>query len=120
LLNETDLASVVESIDALASIADQDRRLFDEVKSYLDASRASKELLEEQQAEQAADMERLLALEDQAATKRSTSIAGIRGLKKQIATLQADIRKADAAAAKGGGRGSGPGHRAEGLAGRQA
>ncbi len=99
LLNETDLASVMESIDALASLADQDRRLFDEVKSYLDASRASKQLLEEQQAEQSADMEQLLVLEDQASAKLVAVDSRYRGLKSQIATLHADIRKADAAAA---------------------
>jgi murein DD-endopeptidase MepM/ murein hydrolase activator NlpD len=99
LLSETDLASVLERFDALSAIAEQDQKLFDEVKGYLDASRASKQLLLEKQAEQTADMEKLGDVEDEASAKLASADAQYRSLKGQIASLRADIRKADAAAA---------------------
>jgi murein DD-endopeptidase MepM/ murein hydrolase activator NlpD len=99
LLTETDLVSVLERFDTLSEIAKQDQKMFDEVKGYLDASRASKQLLEDKQAEQAADMEELTEVEDQASDKLASADAQYRALKGQISALRADIRKADAAAA---------------------
>jgi len=99
LLNEDDLASVLKGFDTLASMADQDRKLFDEVKTYEEASRASKKVLEQKQAEQIADLEELARIEDEASAKLAAVNARYQALKNQVATLKAEIRKADAAAA---------------------
>jgi murein DD-endopeptidase MepM/ murein hydrolase activator NlpD len=99
LLNEDDLASVLMGFDTLASMADQDRKLFDEVRTYQEATTANKELLEQKQAEQIADLEELGRLEDEASAKLAAVNTRYQALKSQVAKLKEEIRKADAAAA---------------------
>jgi murein DD-endopeptidase MepM/ murein hydrolase activator NlpD len=99
LLTETDLTAVLKSFDTLASMADQDRKLFDEVRIYQEASRAGKKVLEEKQAEQIAALEELARLEDATSAKMASVATRYQGLRNQVASLKEEIRKADAAAA---------------------
>lgn len=99
LLTESDLTAVLKSFDTLATMADQDRRLFDEVKRYQEASRASRKLLEEKQAEQTAALDELARIEDETSAKMASVNTRYQGLKRQVASLKEEIRKADAAAA---------------------
>ena len=99
LFSEEDLVSVLDRFDMLTKLADQDQALFDQVKGYLEATKANKAVLQEKQAEQATQFEQLAALQEDASTKLAASAAQYNSLKSQISTLTAEIRKADAAAA---------------------
>jgi murein DD-endopeptidase MepM/ murein hydrolase activator NlpD len=99
LFSGNDLVSVLDRFDQLTKLADQDQALFDQVKDYLETTRASKALLEEKQAEQTAEMERLVQLEDETSAKLTSSAAHYQTLKNQVAGLKREIQKADAAAA---------------------
>jgi murein DD-endopeptidase MepM/ murein hydrolase activator NlpD len=99
LVSETDLTSLLERFDALSLIADEDQKLFDEVEAFLEAQEVSKRLLQEKQAEQAADLEELSRVQEDASERFAAADQTYATLKGQITKLKADIKKADAAAA---------------------
>jgi murein DD-endopeptidase MepM/ murein hydrolase activator NlpD len=96
LLNEDDLASVLKRVDTLNDIAQEDQELFDEVTGYLEASWAAKELLQQKQAEQATDLERLVQVEEETYQKLASSSSQYQALKSQVSKLKAEIAKVDA------------------------
>jgi murein DD-endopeptidase MepM/ murein hydrolase activator NlpD len=100
LLSEKDLASVLQRLDTLNEIAEEDQKLFDEVMGYLEASWAAKEVLERKQAEQAANLEKLVQVEEKAAKELASAEGKYQGLKSQISKLKAEIAAADRAAAE--------------------
>ncbi len=97
--SEDDLVSVFERLDALNQIAQDDQELFSKVEGYLEEAKANKALLEQKKAEQADKAEELSRLRDETAGRLKTANAEYQGIKGQIETLQAEIRKADARAA---------------------
>ena len=99
LVDGEDLTSVLDQFEALSKIVEQDRKLFEEVRVHLEASRSSRRALVEKQAERAAEAERLGRLEEEASAKCAAANAEYNSLKRQVATLKEEIRKADAAAA---------------------
>ena len=94
-----DLVSVLERFDMLTKMADQDQELFAEVKGYLQAAKENRALLEENKAEQTAQMAELVRLQEATSTKLAGSAAQYNNLKSQIAALTEEIRKVDARAA---------------------
>jgi murein DD-endopeptidase MepM/ murein hydrolase activator NlpD len=98
LLNEDDLASVLKRLDTVNDIAEKDQELFDEVTGYLEASWAAKEVLQQKQAEQAANLEKLVRVEDETYQKLAASSGQYEALKSQVSKLKAEIAKADAEA----------------------
>jgi murein DD-endopeptidase MepM/ murein hydrolase activator NlpD len=99
LVGEADLTSVLERFDALAQIAEEDQKLFDEVEAFLEAQQESKRLLQEKQAEQAADLAELARVQEEASLRFASANQTYTALKGQINRLKTDIKKADAAAA---------------------
>ena len=99
LVTETDLTSLLQRFDSLSLIADEDQKLFDEVEAYLEAQEVSKRLLQEQQAEQAADLEELARVQEEASERFAAADQTYTTLKGQMSRLKAEIKKADAAAA---------------------
>jgi peptidoglycan hydrolase CwlO-like protein len=96
LFTETDLVSVLERFDILAKIADQDQKLFADVKGYAEASRADRTLLEGKRAEQKSQLEQLTQVQEQMSAKRAEFATRYQSLKGQIADLAEEIRKASA------------------------
>jgi septal ring factor EnvC (AmiA/AmiB activator) len=86
-------------VDALAQIAEEDQKLFDEVEAFLEAQQESKRLLQEKQAEQAADLAELARVQEEASLRFASANQTYTALKGQINRLKTDIKKADAAAA---------------------
>jgi septal ring factor EnvC (AmiA/AmiB activator) len=99
LFSETDLVAVLERFDTLSHIAEEDQKLFDEVEGYLRAAKASKALLEQKRAEQAEEMAELTRLQGETSKQLEAAGAQYNGIKEQINTLVAEIKKADARAA---------------------
>jgi septal ring factor EnvC (AmiA/AmiB activator) len=97
--SEDDLVSVLQRLDTFSQIAEDDQKLFAEVKGYLDASKASKALLDQKKAEQTSEMEKLVRLQREASTKFAAANTQYQSVKGQISVLVEDIRKADARAA---------------------
>lgn len=99
LLNETDLISVLQRFDDLSQIAQEDQKLFDEVEGYLLQQQENKRRLQEQQAEQTADMEELGRVQEEASQRFAVADQTYSALKSQANRLKTEIQKADAAAA---------------------
>jgi murein DD-endopeptidase MepM/ murein hydrolase activator NlpD len=99
LLGETNITELLDRFDDLSLIADEDQKLFDEVEGYLTAQQEAKRLLQEQQAEQVADLQELATVQEEASAKFSAVNAEYKALKSQASKLKTDIQKADAAAA---------------------
>jgi murein DD-endopeptidase MepM/ murein hydrolase activator NlpD len=99
LLGETSITSLLERFDDLSQIAEEDKRLFDEVEDYLVAQQAARRLLQEKQAEQASDLEELGRVQEEASQRFAAVNEEYTALRSQVTKLKADIQKADAAAA---------------------
>jgi len=99
LVDGQDLGSIVDRLDTLSQIAEEDQKLFDQVEAYLLAQQDSRRLLQQQQADQVADMLELTRVQETAAEKFASADQTYRSLKSQISKLKAEIAKADAAAA---------------------
>jgi murein DD-endopeptidase MepM/ murein hydrolase activator NlpD len=99
LVGDTDFNSLLDSFDALAEIAKEDQKLFDEVEAYLNSQQDGKRLLQQQQAEQTADLQELSRVQQEASDKFASVNETYTTLKAQVNKLKGDIRKADAAAA---------------------
>jgi murein DD-endopeptidase MepM/ murein hydrolase activator NlpD len=99
LLSEESLVSVFERFDALNEIAKDDQVLFDRVEGYLLESKANKALLEQKKVEQANEVKVLQQLQEETSTKLKAASVEYQGIKSQIDSLQAEIKKADARAA---------------------
>jgi murein DD-endopeptidase MepM/ murein hydrolase activator NlpD len=100
LFDDGDIVSVMERFSLVSRMADQDQELFDQVKSFLERSKANQALLEEKKAEQLAQQQELAAQQQETSEKFDASAAQYQRIKRQINALIEDIRKADAAAAK--------------------
>ena len=61
LFESSDIVSVMDRFDLISRMADQDQELFDQVKSFLEESKANQSLLEEKKAEQLAQQQELAA-----------------------------------------------------------
>ena len=100
LFAESDIVSVMERFSLVSRLADQDQQLFDQVKGFLEKSKANQALLEEKKAEQLAQQQELAAQQQVTSDKLTASAAQYNRIKRQINALIEEIRKADAAAAK--------------------
>jgi peptidoglycan hydrolase CwlO-like protein len=96
LVTENDLSAVITSFEMLSKVADQDERLFGEVEVYLDRSRVDKELLEKKEAEQRAQSDALIESVEKMSAKQAQYDTQYQSLQSQIASLRAQIKRAEA------------------------
>jgi murein DD-endopeptidase MepM/ murein hydrolase activator NlpD len=99
LFSETDLASLIERVEALDQIAKDDQALFAKVEGYLEESKENKALLEQKKAQQADEVKQLKSLQEDATAKLQAATAEYQSVKGEIAALQSEIQRADARAA---------------------
>ena len=98
--SEEDLVSVFDRFDALNQIAEDDQELFNKVEVCLEESKANKALLEEKNAQHAAEMVELDRLRVEADVKLKEAGGEYQAIKAQVTQLEEEIRKADARAAE--------------------
>jgi peptidoglycan LD-endopeptidase LytH len=99
LFAESDFTTVLQRFSLLGKLADQDHELFDQVQSHLEKSREREATLAEKKQAQAGQMEELKVLQAAMDTKMKASAGDYRRLKRQVAALKEEARKAAEAAA---------------------
>jgi murein DD-endopeptidase MepM/ murein hydrolase activator NlpD len=99
LFAESDFTTILQRFSLLGKLADQDQKLFDQVQSHLEKSREREATLEEKKQAQAGQMAELKALQAEMDTKMKASSGEYRRLKRQVAALKEEARKAAEAAA---------------------
>ena len=99
LFAESDFTTILQRFSLLGKLADQDQELFDQVQSHLKKSRGKQATLEEKKLAQAGQTEELKSLQAEMDAKMKTSSGEYRRLKRQVAALKEEARRAALAAA---------------------
>ena len=100
LFSESDFISVIKRFSMLGKLADQDQRLFEQVKAHLAKSQEKQATLIQKQQTQADQSAELKSVQAEMYDKMQASAVEYRSLKRQVATLQEEARKAAEEAAR--------------------
>jgi len=100
LLEESDIASVIERFTMMGKIADADQELFNQVAGYLEKSNGRQSDLEEKRRAQADTTAELEVLQAEMSEKFSAASSEYQRLTKQVVKLKEDVREAAEAAAR--------------------
>lgn len=94
LFSESDFVGVLKRFSLLGLLADQDQHLFEQIKTHLAKSEDKQASLDEKHRLQAEQTAELKSAQAEMYDKMKASAVEYRKLKKQVATLQEEARKA--------------------------